>query len=205
MTDEARRKLIREHLENFTPIPVTYSVTLPGRTDPVLDSKGEPVTTKSGKARTKPVKLPVPANIYEGTYDQWRDLYDALGLDPDEQFAHFVNAAFKQGNESLKGDLRDIVKKEAASVKSKSNKAALEIVGKRDKVTKALKEFATACTENIPTKPVKVESEKKRALAQVEAIEAMAPGITAQLAQMTPEQIRAALAAAAKEGESTDD
>lgn len=198
MTDAERKTAITEALESFTPIAVEYSVTLPGRKQTVTDKDGKPTDKK------RPVKLPIPATIYEGDFDQWTALYEALGLDPQEQFAHFVNAAFKQGNESLKGDLRAIVVEEAKKLDTKSNKAALEIVGKREKVVKAIESFATACKYNVPTKPVKVESEKRRALETVQKIEGAAPGLVAKLAAMTPEQLAAFLEAAAKEGEQTD-
>lgn len=193
MNEKQKAETIRKHLESFDAQPVEYSVTLPGRKDPVLDSDGKPTD------KTSPVKLPIPATIYEGTADQWRELYTAIGLDPDEQFAHFVNAAFKQGNESIKGDLRKLVVEQASEVKSKSNKAALEILAERPKIKKAIAEFAAACQTNIPTKPVKVASEKKRRLAAVEKIEAAAPGLVAKLATMSEEEIAAFLAQTAKE------
>lgn len=183
-------------------IPVSYSVTIPKRKQDITDSKGNPVTDKNGKTRTQPVKLEIPATIRHGSYDQWIALYEALGLDPKEEIAYQLNASLKQGNESLKGELRATVVDESKGLADKTNKACLEILAQRPNVKKAIGEFQTAVTENVPRKPVRVASIRKAEINLGAAIFEAAPEIARQIQQMTPEQVASFLQKAMTEGAS---
>ena len=191
-----------EEAPEYATIDVKYSVTIPKRYEPDLDSKGEPRKNKKRETIMRPLKFLVPVTVPQLSFEQWTDYWTTEGLDAEATFAHWINYLNKQKQESEKGSLRTIVVEAAQDMAdTKSNKALLAKLQERPEIVTALADFQTAIDDNLVGKPVSTEKKQKEdRLAVANKVAEAAPELFRQLAAMTPDEIKSFLARAAEEG-----